>query len=176
MLSGPCPCPSSLSLAALRAQEWAEALVQPLGGLELTPTQTRLLERLFAGCSKVEVARMHGGLSGSLVLRTASVDAAGNSEEPTVTKIDVAPGILREVPSRTCTLTRPPSPVGAHGAQPLALTQFPARASICRTQVRQTNFVTGLGVDAVKVMRGPIFADEQSTHLLLFADARIDGE
>lgn len=57
----------------------------------------RLLERLFAGCSRVTVKKMHGGFSGSLVLRTDSYDADGHAEEPTVTKIDNGPALVREV-------------------------------------------------------------------------------
>ena len=118
---------------------WREAMIQPQRGLALPPTQTRLLERLFAGASRVEVEPLHGGLSGSTVLRTVSYDAAGAREEPTVTKIDQSDDILREV--------------------------------------KQTNFIARLiGGDAcVSVLHGPFFSEEQSTHVLAFAEAQIDA-
>ena len=79
--------------------EWHDAMIQPQGSLSLTPTQTRLLERMFAGCACVEVSTLHGGFSGSMVLKTVSFDSAGARGEPTVTKIDRANDILREVKS-----------------------------------------------------------------------------
>ena len=42
-------------------------------------------------------------------------------------------------------------------------------------EVKETNFVHSLGADAIRVMRGPIFSDEQSTQVLLSCDATIDG-
>ena len=58
---------------------------------------TRLLERLFDGSSRVTVSRLHGGFSGSLVLRTLSYDAHDQVDEPTVTKIDNAKAIVEEI-------------------------------------------------------------------------------
>ena len=63
----------------------------------LAAPHVRLIERLFADCSRVTVKKMHGDFSGSLVLRTDSYDADGHAEEPTVTKIDDGPALVREV-------------------------------------------------------------------------------
>ena len=41
----------------------------------------RLLERVFAGCSRVVVTKLHGGFSGSLVLRTDSYGSGGSRDE-----------------------------------------------------------------------------------------------
>ena len=72
-------------------------VIELRGGLVLSAPQLRLVERLFAGCSRVTIKKMHGGFSGSLVLRTDSYDADGHPEEPTVTKVDDGPAMLREV-------------------------------------------------------------------------------
>ena len=42
-------------------------------------------------------------------------------------------------------------------------------------EVNKTNYVRSLGVDAVHMMRGPLFSDEHSTQVLLNCDAVIDG-
>ena len=47
-------------------------VIEVRGGLMLSAPHVRLIERLFAGCSRVTVKKMHGGFSGSLVLRTDS--------------------------------------------------------------------------------------------------------
>ena len=65
--------------------------------LELEPVQRMLLKHLFAGCSNVKVAKLHGGFSGSLVLETQSFDMDGRPEEPTVTKLDGETEMRREV-------------------------------------------------------------------------------
>ena len=116
--------------------EWCAPMIQPRMGLELSEPQLRLLERIFAGASRVSVRMLHGGYSGSIVLRTDPYDADGKPEEPTVTKIDRASNLVEEV--------------------------------------KETNFITRLGADAVRVLRGPIFSEEQSSHVLAFAEARID--
>ena len=110
--------------------------------LRLETAQLRLLERLFAGCSRVSAHKLHGGFSGSLVLRTESYAADGKPEEPTVTKIDRGRAMLREV--------------------------------------EQTKIVADLGADAIRIMRGPLFADERgaekqdSLKALVAADDKID--
>ena len=71
-------------------------VIEVRGGLTLEPPHVRLIERLFAGCSRVTVKKMHGGFSGSLVLRTDSYDADGHAEEPTVTKMDDGAALVRE--------------------------------------------------------------------------------
>ena len=58
--------------------------------------QVRLLECAFEGCSRVVVAKLHGGFSGSLVLKTDSYDLNGGRDEPTVTKLDDAKSMLEE--------------------------------------------------------------------------------
>ena len=70
-------------VSALR-QLQLDPLIDLRGGLkvgnakeDLKPAQRRLLERLFLGCSLVEVTKLHGGFSGSLVLKTCSFDAEG---------------------------------------------------------------------------------------------------
>ena len=57
----------------------------------------RLLDRSFAGCSRVVVTKLHGGFSGSLVLKTDSYGLDGSRDEPTVTKLDDAESMLDEV-------------------------------------------------------------------------------
>lgn len=114
---------------------WHDAMIQPRAPLVLLPAQTRLLETLFAGSSRVVVSALHGGFSGSIVLRTDPYDADGKPEELTVTKLDTAASLVQEV--------------------------------------KETNFVARLGASAIRVLRGPVFAEEQSTHVLAFAEARI---
>ena len=41
-------------------------------------------------------------------------------------------------------------------------------------QVKHTNTIARLGADAVRVLRGPIFSEEQDTQVLAFAEAKID--
>ena len=77
--------------------QFFSVVIEVRGGLMLSAPQVRLIERLFAGCSRVVVKKMHGGFSGSLVLRTDSYDADGHPEEPTVTKIDDGQALVREV-------------------------------------------------------------------------------
>jgi hypothetical protein len=57
----------------------------------------RLLERAFEDCSRVVVTKLHGGFSGSLVLKTDSYGPNGSRDEPTVTKLDDAVSMLEEV-------------------------------------------------------------------------------
>ena len=73
----------------------------------------RLLERIFAGCSRVVVTKLHGGFSGSLVLRTDSYGSAGSRDEPTVTKLDDAESLLEEV-ARTRRFTELAGESAAH--------------------------------------------------------------
>ena len=84
--------------------EWRNALVVLNGDMDIlskdravTATRLRLLESLFSGCSRVVVSPMHGGLSGSLVLKTESFGADGQPQDPTVTKLDKESEMLREV-------------------------------------------------------------------------------
>ena len=81
----------------LLAPSFFSVVIEVLGGLTLEAPHVRLIERLFAGCSRVTVKKMHGGFSGSLVLRTDSYDADGHPEEPTVTKLDDGDALVREV-------------------------------------------------------------------------------
>ena len=112
-------------------------MIQPREGLALSAARTRLRERRFAGASRVDVRKLHGGLSGSIVLRTDPYDADGKPEEPTVTKIDSAANLVQEV--------------------------------------RETTFIARLGADAVRVLRGPVFSEEQAPHVLAFAEAKLAG-
>ena len=73
----------------------------------------RLLELAFAGCSRVVVTKLHGGFSGSLVLKTNSYGPDGTLDEPTVTKLDDAVSMLDEV-KKTAQFTKL---VGASAAQ-----------------------------------------------------------
>ena len=75
--------------------------------------QVRLLERAFEGCSRVIVTKLHGGFSGSLVLKTGSYGPDGSPDEPTVTKLDDAVSMLDEV-KKTAEFTKL---VGASAAQ-----------------------------------------------------------
>lgn len=125
--------------------DWRMPLVQPDDDLILEPVQTRLLERLFSDCSSIRATPLHGGLSGDLVLR-------------------VSPYYLDEGGSGK---ERPDDPtvVKLGGAVGIV------------NEVRQTSYVASIGGgDAgVRVMRGPFFTDEQSTNVLQYADATIDG-
>ena len=67
------------------------------GGLVLTAARYRVLELLFAGSLKVVVSVMHGGFSGSQVLKTVSFAENGEAEEPTVTKLDTEAEMRYEV-------------------------------------------------------------------------------
>ena len=55
-------------------------VIEVRGDLRLESAQLRLLERLFAGCSRVSATKLHGGFSGSLVLQTESYEADGKPE------------------------------------------------------------------------------------------------
>ena len=70
----------------------------------------RLLEHAFEGCSRVVVTKLHGGFSGSLVLKTDPYGLNGSCDEPTVTKLDDAKSMLEEV-AKTATFT------ALHGAR-----------------------------------------------------------
>ena len=72
-----------------------------------------MLERVFTGCSRVVVTKLHGGFSGSLVLRTDSYGSAGSRDEPTVTKLDDAESLLEEV-ARTRRFTELAGESAAH--------------------------------------------------------------
>ena len=74
-----------------------QTLVEVVGNLRLELVQVRLIDVLFSGSLKVKVTRLHGGLSGSLVLRADSFDAAGRQEEPTVIKLDTEEEMRKEV-------------------------------------------------------------------------------
>ena len=65
----------------------------------------RLLKRAFEGCSRVVVTKLHGGFSGSLVLKTDSYGLDGSRDEPTVTKLDDAlpHGLQHRCESRSTT-------------------------------------------------------------------------
>ena len=63
--------------------------------------QVRLLERAFEDCSRVDVTKLHGGFSGSLVLKTDSYGLDGSHDEPTVTKLDDTVSMLDEVKNTT---------------------------------------------------------------------------
>ena len=65
------------------------------------------------GCSHIVVTKLHGGFSGSLVLKTDSYGLDGSRDEPTVTKLDDAKSMLEEV-ERTRGFTED---VGASAAQ-----------------------------------------------------------
>jgi hypothetical protein len=77
--------------------DWRDPLVRLENGLRLQTTQLRLLERLFAGCSKVVVSSMSTSLSGCMLLHTQSYDSVGALEDPTVTKLGPDAEIRAEV-------------------------------------------------------------------------------
>eukprot|EP00966_Prymnesium_polylepis_P079121 1833856-Prymnesium_polylepis.3 len=60
-----------------------------------------MVERLFHGCSRVIIAPLAGGLSGSLVLTADSYDAKGQREEPTVLKLDKQKEMVGEEVAQT---------------------------------------------------------------------------
>ena len=77
--------------------KYFSVIIELRGGLRLRPAQVRLLQRAFAGCSRVTVTKLHGGFSGSLVLKTDAYGADGSREEPSVTKLDFAYTMMDEV-------------------------------------------------------------------------------
>ena len=115
--------------------QWRDAIIQPSDGLELRDADVRLIERLFERATRVRVSALHGGLSGSLVLRTQAFYGEA-PDEPTVTKLDAAAALMSEV--------------------------------------ARTNAAARLGVPVARVIRGPLFSEEQTTHSLAFVEAKID--
>lgn len=103
-----------------------KAQVVLASNLKLKPEQEKLIELIFDGCLKVDVTPLHGGLSGSLVLRTDSTDADGRQEEPTVLKLDTREVMQEEVKQTmliarqagegVIEIRREPMYVGDHGA------------------------------------------------------------
>ena len=81
----------------IHSWKWRQALIQPEADLELTAAQLRLLEGLFPDSSRVAVTKMHGGYSGSLVLRTVPYDSEERPQDPCITKIDRAKAVENEV-------------------------------------------------------------------------------
>ena len=77
--------------------KYFSVVIELNNGLVLLPAQVRLLERLFTGCSRISVSKMHGGFSGSLVLRVESWDENGQPGEPTVAKLDDGASLVLEV-------------------------------------------------------------------------------
>mmetsp|Transcript_27620 Transcript_27620/g.74439 ORF Transcript_27620/g.74439 Transcript_27620/m.74439 type:complete len:164 (-) Transcript_27620:468-959(-) len=77
------------------------AEVQLTGCLRLSSLQMKMVERLFHGCSRVIIAPLAGGLSGSLVLTADSYDAKGQREEPTVLKLDKQKEMVGEEVAQT---------------------------------------------------------------------------
>ena len=126
--------------------------------------QVRLLERAFAGCSRVVVTKLHGGFSGSLVLKTDSYGPTGSRDEPTVTKLDDAlpHGLLHRRESRSstraCYRSNRPSQSVSRSRLPLRgapRTQlFPARLS------QRQPVGGGVGVDVQHLPR-PRLAQRQ---------------
>ena len=51
----------------------------------------------FLGCSRVAVTALHGGFSGSMVLKTDSYTQDAAIEEPSVVKLDSALAVVEEV-------------------------------------------------------------------------------
>ena len=76
--------------------DFFSVVIELADGLVLEPGQVRLLERLFSGCSRVRATMLHGGFSGSLVLKTESFDSTGEIEEPTITKMDSGAATIEE--------------------------------------------------------------------------------
>ena len=72
-----------------------------------------MLERAFSGCSRVVVNKLHGGFSGSLVLKTDSYGLDDSRDEPTVTKLDDAESMLKEV-DKTAQFTKVVGASAAH--------------------------------------------------------------
>ena len=116
--------------------QWRDAIVQPLEGLELRDADVRLIERLFEKATRVRVSPLHGGLSGSLVLRTQAF-YDDTPDEPRVTKLDAAKALM--------------------------------------TEVARTRAAARFGVPVARVIRGPIFSEEQTAHSLAFVEAKIDA-
>ena len=77
--------------------KYFSVVIELRGGLCLHAAQVRLLQRAFAGCLRVAVTKLHGGFSGSLVLKTDAYGADGSRDEPSVTKLDSAAMMMEEV-------------------------------------------------------------------------------
>lgn len=63
-------------------------------------TESKLVARLFMGTKHVSVAMLHGGFSGSLVLRTISYTDCEKTSKPieaVITKLDTEVALLAEV-------------------------------------------------------------------------------
>ena len=115
---------------------WRDAIVQPSDGLKLRDADVRLIERLFGRATCVRVSQLHGGLSGSLVLRTQAF-YDDTPDEPTVTKLHVAKAL--------------------------------------KTEVARTKAAARFGVPVARVIRGPVFSEEQTALSLAFVETKIDA-
>ena len=100
------PAPAAAGKVAVDAAALATTAAVPPqvtlvvhAGLELRAAHERLIESLFAGCSRVVIAPLseRGALSsGTLLLRTEGYDAHGRRQDPTITKIEAAAEAARE--------------------------------------------------------------------------------
>ena len=74
-------------------------MVRPQGSLRTTllKSQVRLIERLYAGCTSVNVSLLNQGYSGSIVLKVDSFGANGERQELSVLKLDKEQRIRDEV-------------------------------------------------------------------------------
>ena len=71
--------------------------IETSGELSLNQVQEALLQRLYRGSQRVEVKLLHGGNSGSLVLKVNSWDVDGGLDRPTIARLDHTKALKREV-------------------------------------------------------------------------------
>ena len=65
--------------------------------LSLNQVQVALLQRLYRGSQRVAVELLHGGSSGSLVLKVNSWNMDGGFDEPTIGRLDHTEALESEV-------------------------------------------------------------------------------
>ena len=71
--------------------------IETSGELSLNQVQEALLQRLYRGCQRVAVELLHGGDSGSLVLKVNSWDMDGGFNQPTIARLDHTKALESEV-------------------------------------------------------------------------------
>ena len=71
--------------------------IETSGELSLNQVQEALLQRLYRGSQRVAVELLHGGNSGSLVVKVHSWDMDGGFDQPTIVRLDHSKALESEV-------------------------------------------------------------------------------
>ena len=71
--------------------------IETVGELSLNQVQETLLQRLYRGSQRVAVELLHGGSSGSLVLKVHSWNMEGGFDQPTIVRLDRTEALESEV-------------------------------------------------------------------------------